>query len=124
MLNSIVTVCTFLVGLAGIFGTAFMYRNTKKGGAAQEQKETMEAMRQRIDTLEGEVNSLEKKYLSMEKENNRLSGVIETICSALKQKSIFLTIEGEMITIEDNRASTRNIVRKSTRKPDTTTGGT
>ncbi len=124
MLNSIVTIFTFLVGIAGILGTAFMYRNTRKGGVAQEQKETMEAMRQRIDTLEGEVNSLEKKYIAMEKDKNQLTGVIETICAALKQKSIFLTIEGEMITIEDNRAHTRNVVRKSTRKPDATTGGT
>lgn len=115
MLENLLPAITLIIAISGIIGTTLTYRNTRNSGLSQIQKDTIEAMQRRIDSLEDE-------YETLKKENNRLSGVIETICSALKQKSIFLTIEGEMITIEDNRAS-RNVVRKSTRKPETTTGG-
>ncbi len=117
MLDNLLPVITFIIAVSGIVGTALTYRNARSNGLTTIQKDTIEAMQRRIDTLEDE-------YASLKKENNRLSGVIETICSALKQKSIFLTVEGEMITIEDNRAHTaKAVIRKSVRKLDATTGG-
>lgn len=125
MLDNLLPIITFIIAVSGVVGTALTYRNAKTNGLSTLQKDTIEAMQKRIDTLEGDYASLDNKYIALTKENNRLSGVIETICSALKHENLFLTIEGEMITIKDNRArTTRNVVRKSTRKPDTTTGGT
>jgi hypothetical protein len=49
---------------------------------------------------------LGKRLDEAEKESAKLSHIIETIYAALKSRGIFITIDGEMITIRDNGGST------------------
>ncbi len=116
-ISDILPVITFLLALSGIAGSALAYRNVKVSNVAQVQTTTIDAMQHQIDALKDECNSLRK-------ENDRLSYIIDTICSALKQKSIILTIEGELITLEDGRSQHSKVVRRSTRKTTTNTNNT
>src|SRR5690242_15647473 len=54
-----------------------------------------------ISALRAEVETLRERVEDAEKENSRLEQIIETICSALKKRGLIISIQGEMISIQD-----------------------
>lgn len=54
-----------------------------------------------IHALESEIQALHDRIAALEKENTRLSQTIATICTALKQSGIRITIDGDIVSIYD-----------------------
>lgn len=102
--------------LATMLGGVFVFRNSKKAGIVQIQSDTIIAMQQQIDTLKDNQEALQK-------ENIHLQYVIETIVQALQQKGIIITINGEMITLQDAKGQTSSVRRMpkqpAPKKPET-----
>lgn len=85
--------------IAVIVGAVILGKNTARQTTADAQKNAIDAMQAEIDTLRGRTDDLKK-------ENTRLELIIETICSALKTRGMIITVQGEMINIQDSGSST------------------
>lgn len=85
--------------IAGSFSYAF--RNGRQTQLAKLQKENNDALQQRVTTLEGRAADLEK-------ENIIQRHLIELITDALKKRGLIVTVDGEMITIEDRKTGVRS----------------
>jgi|HubBroStandDraft_3_1064219.scaffolds.fasta_scaffold621780_2 hypothetical protein len=59
-----------------------------------------------IKAMETYSDVLGKRLGEAEKENTKLNHVVETIYAALRARGIYITIDGEMITIRDSGGST------------------
>lgn len=64
-------------------------------------KTTSDAQQSAISALQTELTTLRGRVADTEKENIRLEQTIQTICSALKLRGMIITIQGEMINIQD-----------------------
>jgi FtsZ-binding cell division protein ZapB len=109
-LNQIAPVLQAILLLATMAGGVFVFRNSKKAGIVQIQSDTIIAMQQQIDALKTGQEALQK-------ENSHLQYVIETISEALKQKNIFITVSGEMVTIEDAKGQSSTMRRAARQTP-------
>ena len=103
-LNTILIICA-------VVGGFFAFRNGKRSETVRIQKENNEALLTRIELLE-------KKISDLEKENHLQQHIIDTITSALKQRGMVITIDGDMVTIADAAG------RSTSRKRMTTTNKT
>ena len=74
-------------------------------------KKTSEAQSGAIIALEAEVSALTRKVDSITKENARLEQTIDTICMALKTRGMLISIQGEMINIEDLKNGKTTVTR-------------
>ncbi len=84
------------LGIGGLIGIVYF---TFRSGLTALQKQVNEALRERVDVLESKIADLEK-----EKAIHR--HIIDTITSALKQRGMVVTIDGDMVTISDKTSST------------------
>lgn len=109
IITTLIPIINSLFTLAALVGGVFVFRNAKKAGIIQIQSDTIVAMQQQIEALK-------TGQAALQKDNGHLQYVIETISSALKQKGIIISIEGEMVTLEDMTGRTSS-VRRSTRQP-------
>jgi len=73
--------------------------NTAQGSAIAAMKEEMEILRSRV--ADGE-----KRVAEAERKNTRLELTIGTICEALKLRGLVITIQGEIVNIQDVNGST------------------
>lgn len=96
-----------------VIGSFFAFRNGRYTQLAKFEKETNDALQRRIDVLEGKITDLEKQ-------NAVHQHLIDTISSALKQKGIMITIDGDMVTILD-KAGRQATYRKRNRPLSATT---
>ncbi len=88
-----------------VMGGMYVGRNTAGKTANEAQLTAIAAMQAEINTLRGRTDDLRK-------ENLRQEVVIETICSALKTRGMIISIQGEMINIQDsNSGSTTMKIR-------------
>ncbi len=87
LINAILAICLTVGGFLA-------YRNGRQNQLNKFQQDTNSALKQRVEVLES-------KVLDFEKENVIQRHIIETITSALKQKGIVITIDGDMVTIQD-----------------------
>src|SRR5947209_10826228 len=87
ILNLVLLIATTLGGIL-----AFRHGFTRTANEVQERV---------ITALNSELETLSARIENMEKENIRLRQIIATICSALKQRGIAVTIEGDMVNISD-----------------------
>lgn len=88
-----------LLGIFGFIGGLFAFRNGRQTQLSKFQESTNTALKQRIEALEGKISDLEK-------ENAVQRHIIGTITSALKQRGMIVTIDGDMVTISDKTSST------------------
>lgn len=72
--------------------------------ATEAQSKTIDAMQARLDV---QSNSIEE----MRKENVRLELVVQTICLALKSRNMLITVQGEMISIENIKDGKTTVTR-------------
>lgn len=79
--------------LFGAIGGLYAFARTRKNDTVNIQAETITALSQQVQAIKDKLDDLEK-------ENTRLRQVIDTIQSALRQKGILVTIDGDMVIIE------------------------
>ena len=102
LINILLVICVTVGGF-------FAFRNGKQTQLAKFQNDTITALKERI-------SSLENKITDFEKENVIQRHVLETITSALKQRGLIITVDGDLVTITDQKTGTSSH-RK--RLPDT-----
>jgi ABC-type phosphate transport system auxiliary subunit len=100
-----------LYNAAGILNTLLMlcmivggYIALKSG--RQQQAGTIQS--QAIDALQAELASLQRRIEVLEKENSRLKQTIDLIKSALSQRGVLISINGDLVTISDSRGSSQS----------------
>lgn len=98
---------TFLL-LCVMVGGFFAFRYGQK-------KSNVEGMKETILVLSGQVAAIKESLAMVERENEHHKIIFETILSAMRQKGIIITVEGEMVTIDDGRNKTSSL-RRSTRQ--------
>lgn len=86
-------------------------KNNAEKDAAEAQSKTINAMQARLDV---QSSSIEE----MRKENARLEQLVGTICSALKTRGMLITIQGELINIEDLKSGKMTVTRINTESRD------
>lgn len=102
---------TACIGVGGFVAYRFSYNKTS--GEIQERV---------ISALKAETETLRSQVEGCEKEISRLKGIIETVQEALSKEGIRITIDGEMVMIQDDhqkKAYTRT-PRSRTKKPEAT----
>ena len=82
----------FCVGLAVGGLAAFRHGFTRTANEVQERV---------INALESEINALKDRLGELEKENARLTHVIATIRTALRRRGLFVSVDGELVSIRD-----------------------
>lgn len=92
-------------------GVFVAFRNGKRQTVVTIQHETIEALQARVQTLEARQRDLEK-------ENDHLKFVLDTIKEALSKEHIGITIDGDMVTISNSANKVRNTVRKRPVQPN------
>lgn len=103
-INTILVVCLTVGGF-------FAFRNGRQAQLTRFQDATNKALKQRIEALEGKITDFEK-------ENVIQRHIIDTITSALAQRGLIITINGDMVTISDKSGlSTTHRKQRSTPTP-------
>jgi hypothetical protein len=74
-------------------------------------KDANAAQSSAIDAMQFEIKALRERVDDTEKENIRLEQTMQTICVALEKKGFFITIQGEMVNIEDRRSNKSTTTR-------------
>lgn len=114
----IMDILQFLSAGAGLLGFSiaaivafFAVKNGVMRSTNQAQGSAISAMRSEIETLRERIEDAEK-------ENSRLEQIIDTICVALKKRGLIITVQGEMINIEDKRGGSTTARIRPIRLPD------
>lgn len=98
-LNTTITpyigIMNFLMLFGLVFGTFMSWRNGKMATANEVQDRVINALQHQID-------SLQDRLSAQEKENARQGQIINTIKSALKQRGLSVTIDGDLVSIADS----------------------
>src|SRR5258708_23342700 len=87
VLNLVLSIGLAVGGLA-----AFRHGFTRTANEVQERV---------INALESEINALKDRLDELEKENAHLIQVISIIRKALRQRGLYVTIDGELVSIRD-----------------------
>jgi F0F1-type ATP synthase alpha subunit len=74
-------------------------------------KSATEAQQSAISALQAELATLRGRVGDAEKERVRLEHTIETICAALLTKGMVITIQGEMVNIQEGKMTTTTRIR-------------
>src|SRR5258707_2892164 len=85
ILNLVLCIGLAIGGLA-----AFRFGFTRTANEIQERV---------IKALESEINALKDRLSELEKENARLTQIIATIRMAMKRRGLFVTVNGELLSI-------------------------
>lgn len=85
-----------------VLGAVYAARFTGKNQAANT---ATEAQEKAIGALESRLNVQEKSIADLTKENARLYLIFDTIKAALKNMGMAVTIDGEMVIINDGKNS-------------------
>ncbi len=83
-----------IISIALVVGGFVAYKH----GFARTANEVQERV---IHALESEIQALHDRISALEQENTRLNQTITTICSALKQRGIHVTIDGDIVHLHD-----------------------
>jgi hypothetical protein len=81
-----------------VYAARFVGKSKATNTASDAQEKAINAMEARLDVQEKNINDLTK-------ENTRLQLIIETIGAALKGMGFVVTIDGEMVRINDGKSS-------------------
>lgn len=82
-----------LIALGGVM--AFHYSIAKTSSEIQERV---------IHALQSEIQTLHERIAAVEKENTRLLQIVGIIKSALKRRGIVVTIDGDLVSIHDEKS--------------------
>lgn len=97
------------VGLAIGGVAAFRHGFTRTANEVQERV---------INALESEINALKDRLGELERENARLTQVIAIMRASLRRRGIFVTIDGEMVSIRDRSGRNTQATPIHSEQPD------
>lgn len=97
-METIVTYLNIAVAVAMVLGGAIAFRY----GMSRTANEIQERV---IHALQSEIQMLQERVVALEKDNTRLSHIIALIRSALKQRGLSVTIDGDLISIHDTQGN-------------------
>lgn len=103
------SIINVVIGLAALVGVFVAFLRSNKTEITRIQEETINAFKARLELLE-------KRQTELEKENTGLKQILETIKAALKQKGFHVTIDGDMVIIEDDNSSSISAKRRAATK--------
>ncbi len=86
----------FALTVGGIIGGVIAYRSGVERSANQVQESV-------ITALDAELSSLRSKIDDMKAENTRLCLIIDTICTALRRRGLAVSIDGDIVSINDQQ---------------------
>ncbi len=104
ILTNLVPVFNTILILCASLGALWAYRN----GIAKTLNEVQDRV---INALKNEIEACKDRLDRVEKENERLNQLLSTIRSALRQRGLYITIDGEMVSIHDQQGSTTQTSR-------------
>jgi len=100
-------------GLAGwpatlltLFGIVVYGWYIKRSSKSKAEAIATDSYEKAIRSMQAYSDILTKRLDDSDKENVKLNHIVSTIYAALRARGIFITIDGEMITIRDNGGST------------------
>lgn len=99
--NNFLPVFSIALSLFVIIGGFVAFRQGFSKQSSEIQDQTINALRTRVETLEGQVESDEKEL-------RRLRQVLETVKHALKRRGLHIEIEGEFVTLIDADGQARS----------------
>lgn len=91
LINMLMTIAITIGGVA-----AYRHGFTRTANEVQERV---------INALQSEIRSLHDRIEALEKENTRLGYTLTTMCLALKQRGIHVTIDGDIVSIQDRHGA-------------------
>lgn len=103
-LYTITGIINAVIGIIVILGGFFVFKGSIGKAASAAQQSALSAMQAELDTLRSRTDDLKE-------ENTRLQHILQTICAALKGQGIAITIDGDMVHIRDDKASTSTSTR-------------
>lgn len=83
----------------------FAVKSGKMQNANQAQGSAITAMRSEIETLRERMEDKDKENEKLNNKIIQLEQTIDTICTALKIRGMIITIQGEMINIQDRNGN-------------------
>ena len=116
--NQILPVLQTIIIFAGLIGGTiagiYMFKGTKQSGVVQIQNTTIVAQQQQIDALK-------EQNLQQQEKIDRLEYKLDQVTEALKDEyGIFITIDGERITIKNSaEPDTKHVIRRPPKKTPT-----
>lgn len=96
-LYNLASIGNIIIGILLLIGGYMAFRSSHG-------QQTGNIQAQAIDALKAELEAVQRRIDVVERENTRLHLTINLIKSALKQRGLHVTIDGDMVTIEDRRA--------------------
>lgn len=84
----------------------FVVKSGTMKAANDAQGSAISAMRSELETLRERVEDKEKENVQLHQKIVRCEQIIDTICSALKLRGLNITIQNEIINIQDGSNST------------------
>lgn len=88
----------FIVAIVGAF---YLIKSGVGKTVTKANQDAITALQATITAMQADASILRGKIEDMAKDNTRLSQTIDTICAALKIKGMVITIQGEIVNIED-----------------------
>lgn len=106
-MNAIIQGLNANVGLLSFFMSIFVvFLVSKSLAKSQVGDATSKAQNDAIQAMQEEIASLRRKVEDLTRDKIRLEQTIDTICAALKIRGMVITIQGELIHIEDKNGKT------------------
>lgn len=99
----------FCIGLAVGGFAAFRHGFTRTANEVQERV---------IHALESEINALKDRLGELEKENARLTHIIATIRTAMRRRGLFVSVDGELVSIRDRAGKLTQATRIQDSQPE------
>jgi predicted kinase len=96
----------------------FAVKSGKMQSANTAQGSTIAAMKEEMEILDRRVADGERRVAEAERKNDRLELTIETMCEALKLHGLTITIQGNMIHIQDANGTTSTRMHSTKNEKD------
>jgi hypothetical protein len=103
-LSGLLTAGTTLIII--IVGGFFMIKSGLGKTVSKANQDAIVALQATILALQADVTTLKGKLEEVTKDKIKLEQTIDTICAALKIRGMAITIQGEMIHVEDKNGKT------------------
>lgn len=102
-----------------LVGAFFVIKSGRLQSANTAQSSAISAMQSEMAVLNRRVEDKEKENEHLNKKITHLELTIDTICTALKRRGLIISVQGEMVNIEDKRGnSTTTRIRPVPLKQD------
>ena len=88
-----------------LVGAFFVVRSGRLQSANTAQSSAISAMQSEMAVMNQRIEDKEKANEQLNKKITHLELTIDTICAALKKRGLIISVQGEMINIEDKRGN-------------------